>query len=156
MASESLTAVKGIAAKLSVTAWLFLGGFILVVMSFFFSWATNRITDYGDNITRHFGVTADGIFILLLMIAVAAWLAWPILSGSAMPVWRLAGLSGVAGLFLLGIFVAIYGGFDLGGSRFGTSTPGFGVLLYTAGTVAIAAGVVRTWMHRSQTQKRAS
>jgi hypothetical protein len=33
---------------------------------------------------------------------------------------------------------------------------GFGLLLFSAAVIVIAVGVVRLWIHRSQTEKRAS
>ena len=93
-----------------------------------------------------------GVVIGLLAIAATIWLAWLLVSGAMMPVWRIGSLSGVAALFLVGIFV----GLSIGDSRFATTSLAFGFFLYMAGVVAIAAAVAMVWMRRPKTQMQGS
>jgi hypothetical protein len=102
----------------------------------------------------------------LLAIGGAAWLAWPTASTVQMSVQRLAGLSAVVSLLIGSLLIALVGyvnGLDekqkvmsetgealssLGGGVDVSIGLGFG--LYSAAVVAIAAGVVRSWIQRSK------
>ena len=164
-ASEGLAAVKGFAVKLSITAWLLFGGFVIAAIGVFFKWVTVSAV----------GLQADGspfqgfwIFVVLLVIAGAAWLAWPTVSGSQLSVNRLIGLTVAVGLIVVGAFVgfaAYVTGLSDRDKEFAQSgdedmkalvnvSIGPGLILYTAATVAIVVGIIRLWRHRSRTQNQ--
>ncbi len=162
-ASEGLAAAKGFAARLSVTAWLLFGGFAIAAIAVFFKWVT--VNGPGAQIDvspfRDFWT-----FLVLLVIAGAAWLAWPTATGSQMPVNRLIGLTAAVGLIVVGVVVGVVtyvnwvskrndagaGGEDV---SFVHVSIGSGWVLYTAATVAIVVGLVRLWRQRSRTQNQA-
>jgi hypothetical protein len=130
MTSDSLATAKGIAAKLSATAWLLIGGFVVAIISVFLAWET----------------TAAWVAVVLLVaIAVAAWLAWPVFAGYSMSIRRLAGLSVLASLL---VFCSV-------ATFIEDASVGFAGWLYTAAVIAIVVGVVRIWIHRAKTQGRA-
>jgi hypothetical protein len=89
--------------------------------------------------------------------SVAAGLAWPALSGSAVEVWRLIGLSVV--VCLLAVLMVVWFSNVSTSNKEGEGvvdvSPGFGLLLYGAGVVVVAVGVVRLWILRSRMQNRA-
>lgn len=160
--SEGLVAAKGFAARLSITAWLLFGGFAIAAIGVFLKWVT--INGPGGQLDvspfRDFWT-----FLVLLVIAGAAWLAWPTATGSQMPVNRLAGLTAAAGLLVVGVIVGVatYVNWEskrnkeLAGDEdinFVHLSIGPGLVLYTAATVAIVVGVVRLWRERSRTQNR--
>jgi hypothetical protein len=152
MTSDGLAAAKSFAAKLSITGWLLFVGFVLAVIATFFPYAVVSADLLGS-----IEISANGSakFVVFLLAAVAAGLAWPVLSGSPLAVWRLVGLSAVAAV--LG-FLMIKWFSDASSSQAGGEvnvSPGFGLLLYGAAVVAIVVGVVRLWIDRSRTQKQA-
>jgi hypothetical protein len=154
--SVSFATVQGAVAKLSATAWLLIGGFIVAAISIFLTWETitESVSMMGTPLysqTGQRGTSSGGKFILLVPIIAAAWLAWPVFAGITMSVKRLIGLSAVVGLMLLSIplWFAVFRGNDAASGT--TSSYGFGLFLFAAAVIAIAVGVVRLWMYRSRT-----
>jgi hypothetical protein len=164
--SQTLATVKAAGFKFSVTAALLFGGFVVAAIALFLPWVTVSATSpLGGNMYQIDASPFKGgwIFLLLLVIGGAAWLAWPVVSGSKMAIPRLAGLSVVVGLQILCLFVgfADYAG---GVSEKDKAVSGAGALagivpdvsmdagmfLYAAAVVAIAVGLVRVWTHRSK------
>jgi hypothetical protein len=171
MASEGLGTVKGFAARPSITAWLLYGGFVIAAIAMFFPWVTVSADiplagHLSDDVSPFKGFW---ILAVLLVIAGAAWLAWPTVSGSQMSVNRLMGLTAVIGLLTVGLFIgfATYANgvsqrdSELGGRHIAEFknlvdvSVGPGLLLYTAAVVAIVVGVVHLWIDRSRVQKQA-
>jgi hypothetical protein len=167
----NLTTAKGMVAKVSVTAGLLFGGFVFAAISLFLPWVTVTVdSPLGGDLYHADASPFKGgwIFAILLVIAGAAWLAWPIVSGSRMSVNRRTGLTAVVGLQIACLFIGFVDYANgvaeknkaMGGSAQGLMgvhvSVGFGMLLYAAAVVAIAAGVVRVWIHRSQPEKRAA
>jgi hypothetical protein len=152
----SPTTTKGAVARFPAATLLLFGGFALAIISSFLTWETMTTTVsaldtplYTD--TKIIGLSAAAKFVVLAVIGVAAWLAWPIFAKSSVSAKRLAGLSGVAVLFVLfsvGWFISVSGDNTNGVN----ASVGLGYLLYTAAAVAIAVGIVRTWVDRSKTQ----
>jgi Protein of unknown function (DUF2510) len=156
MASQNPPAVKGMVVKLSVTAVLLFGGFIIATIAIFFPWVTVSANFEGISLGSYEGgLTGGWRFADLLVIAGAAWLAWPTLSGSQMPVNRLAGLTVVVcllvGVFAIGFYDVVFSG----APKEVDVSPGFGLLLYTAAVISSVAGVVRLWIQRGQNENRA-
>ena len=160
---------KGITAKFSVAAGLLFGGFVIAAIAMFLPWVTvTANSPLGGSLYQVDASPFKGgwIFAVLLVIAGAAWLAWPTVSGVQMSVQRLAGLSAVVclliGCFLIGFVDYVSGvaekqkvtadsGEALTGLGAGVDVSmGFGLLLYTAAVVAIVVGVVRVWINRSK------
>lgn len=147
---------KGGAARFSAATLLLFGGFALAIVSSFLTWETMTATVSALDTplyteTKIIGLSAAAKFAVLAVIGVAVWLAWPIVVKSSVSAKRLAGLSGVAllsVLFSVGWLVSVSGDNTNGVS----ASVGFGYLLYTAAAIAIAVGIVRTWMNRSKTQ----
>jgi Protein of unknown function (DUF2510) len=158
MASDGLATVKGFAAKLSVTAWLLVGGFVITFIGTFFPYATVSASALGSIVFSQ-EVSANGAarFVVLVLVGVASGLAWPALSGSEVAVWRLIGLSVV--VCLLAVLMVVWFSNVSTDNKEGEGvvdvSPGFGLLLYGAGVVVVAVGVVRLWILRSRTQNRA-
>jgi hypothetical protein len=91
---------------------------------------------------------------VFLLVAVAVALAWPSLSGSPVVIGRLVGLSVVV-VLLAGLMVVWFNSVssvNSQGEGVVDVTPGFGLLLYGFAVIVVAAGVVRLWLHRPQTQ----
>lgn len=150
MASDARAAATGFAAKLSVTAWLLFGGFILAVIATFFPLVTVSAPLMGSVEVSDRGDTLGPVFVL---VAVAAGFAYPTLTQSQLTLWRLVGMSVVVGL--LGVLM-IHWFIDASASDGDvSSSPGFGLLMYGVAVIAMAIGTVRLWLlHRSQTQNR--
>jgi len=129
---------------------------VIAVIATFFPFATVSISLFGFTVRAH-DVSPDGTtrFIVLLLAAVAVWLAWPMPSESRMSVVRLTGLTVVVLLLAVVMVVAYLDVSENNGKGEGIVkvSPAFGLLLYGAAVVVIAAGVVGLWMHRSRTQK---
>ena len=156
MPSVSVATVKDTLGKLSVTAWLLLGGSVVAAIAIFFPWQTITLNadelGLGNLGTDNSALAGGTRFAVLLVIAAALWLAWPTQSGSAMSVRRLTGLSVVVGLLVGAFVLGFYGVSDNNRINAGNGmsfSAGFGLLLYTAAVVAIVVGVVRVWMRRS-------
>lgn len=152
MASNGFASAKSFASRLSITGWLLFGGFVLAVIGTFFPYAVVSAALLGS-----IEISANGSakFVVFLLVGVAAALAWPVVSGSAVAVWRLIGLSVVAAV--LGFLMIKWfsdASSNQGGDEVNVS-PGFGLLLYGAAVVAIVVGVVRLWIDRSRTTKQA-
>jgi hypothetical protein len=168
--AQSLAAPKGIVARLSVQAGLLFGGFVIAAIALFFPWVTVSVdSPLGGDLYKADAspFTGGWIFAVLVVIAGAAWLAWPILSGSQMSVKRLSGLTAVVclqiGCLVIGFIDYANGAVEKSKATTDTGeqltglhvSVGLGLLLYTAAVVAIVVGVVRVWIHRSRTEKRA-
>ena len=155
MASDGLASVKGVAAKLSVTAWLLYGGFVVALIATFCPAATVTYHLFGAALhSADVSFNGPARIVAFLVLAGAAWLAWPTISGTPVSVGRAAGLS-VAVLLLIGLclawFVSVSSN-NRGDSSTGVSvSPGFGLLLYAAAVVVIAVGVGLVWARRTKT-----
>jgi hypothetical protein len=156
MASDGLATVKGFAAKLSIAGWLVFAGLVIAVVATFSPFATVSINVFGMTFgAREVSATGTARFVVFLLVALAVWLAWPTLSGSAVADGRLIGLSVVVFLLIVVVVVSYLDVSENNGKGEGIVkvSPAFGLLLYGAGVVVIAVGVVWLWMDRSQTQK---
>lgn len=157
----SFATVQGAVKQLGATAWLLIGGFVAAIISIFLTWetVTQSLSVLGTPVyseTGSRGTSSGGKFFLLLPIVVAAWLAWPVFAGMTMSARRLLGLSAVVGLMVLSIplwFVVFRDNDPANGVQ---SSYGFGLFLFSAAVLVIAAGVVRIWMYRSKAQRPAS
>jgi hypothetical protein len=165
---------KGIGARISVAAGLLFGGFVIAAIALFLPWATVSVdSPLGGNLYTVDASPFKGgwSFLILLVIAGAAWLAWPTVSGSQMSFKRLTGLTAAVGAQIICLLIGIVGyanGVAEKGkamASFGASTGeeltglhvsiGFGLVLYAAAVVAITVGAVRVWIRRSRTDKQA-
>jgi hypothetical protein len=132
------------------------GGLVIAVIATFLPFATVSIHVFGMTFDAHeVSATGTGRFVVFLLAAVAVLLAWPTLSGSAVADGRLIGLSVVVVLFVVVVVVSYLDVSENNGKGEGfvKVSPAFGLLLYAAGVVVIAVGVVWLWMDRSRTQK---
>lgn len=89
----------GVAARMSVTAWIVVAGLVVTGVSTFLPFATESVRLFGETLGSR-GVPANGAtkFVVIALVAIAVGLALPILSGSQVVVGRLIGLSVVIGL----------------------------------------------------------
>lgn len=150
--AQGFASAKSIAASLSPTSWLLFGGFVVAVIATFlplvsFSNGVLNIDSGFNSIQR---------LVIFVLVGVATWLAWPLISGSEMAVNRLIGLSVADGLFAA---LLIYWFSQVSTAKREMEgmvdiSPGIGLMLCGAATVLIAVGVVRLWIQRSQTQPR--
>jgi hypothetical protein len=170
-AVQGLAAAQGYAARLSATAGLLFGGLVIAAIALFMPWVTVSVdSPLGGSLYKVNAspFTGGGIFAVLLVIAGAAWLAWPLLSGSLLPVKRLWGLTAAVGVQIICLLIG-FGDYANGvgeKSKVAASlrealtglhvSIEFGLLLYAAAVVAITVGLVRIWIHRSHAAKRAS
>jgi hypothetical protein len=157
---------KAAGFKFSVTAALFFGGFVVSAIALFLPWVT--VSGSSPLLGSTYKIDASPfqggwIFLLLLMIGGAAWLAWPVVPGSRMGIPRLVGLSAVVGLQIVCLLVGFVdyaggvsekdkdfsGAGDLAGVVPNVSM-GSGIFLYAAAVVAIVVGLVRVWTQRSK------
>ncbi|GAB3025761.1 hypothetical protein [Mycobacterium bourgelatii] len=170
--SPGFGAVKSFVPKAPITAGLLFGGLALAAISLFLPWTTIKATVLFGSTTIDASPFRGGwIFLILLVIAGAGWLAWPTISGAEMLMKRLAGLTGVVGL--LGVFFVIGAinyaqgisekqqaiaeagdSADFIASGVDVSL-GFGFVLYTMALVAIVVGLGRVWKQRSTAGNRA-
>ena len=153
MASEGIATVKGVAAKLSVTAWLLYGGLVLALIATFLPFATESVTFLGSTVSDDVSTNGFTKFIVCLLVAVAAWLAWPTLSASRVAVGRLIGLSVVV-VLLIGLVALWFTNTSHSEGGDISLTPGFGAMLYGAAVIAVAVGVVRLWTQQPQARNR--
>jgi hypothetical protein len=159
LSAESLAAARGALGKLSATAWLIAVGLLAATISVFLTWetVTNSFTvldtTYSQGGER--GTSAGGKFMLLLPIAGAAWLAWPVFARTTITSTRLIGLSVLVGLLVLSIPVWLLAFRDNDPSSGTTSSYGFGLLLFAVAVIVVAAGVVRVWIQRASAAKLA-
>jgi hypothetical protein len=149
--------VKSIAARLPAAVWLILGGlFVALIGAVFLPFFTVKNTILGSAASIDVANTGVMKFVVVLLVAGAVWLAWPLLRGSPMPTNRLIGLTVVIGLLIAGAAVdALFNDvFSSSGSDDDLVSvsvmPGFGLLLYGAAMVAAAVGVVMVWAQRSK------
>jgi len=157
MASDGLATVKGFAGKMSVAAWVVLGGLVVTVIAIFLPFATVSIKLFGRTFGSH-EVSADGAakLVVIVLAAVAVFLAFPALSGSQVPVGRLIGLSVVVGLLggLTFVWFHTVSTKNNEGEGFVDVTPAFGLMAYGAAAVVTAVGVVLLWIDRSKTKQQ--
>jgi amino acid transporter len=152
--SVNSAAIQGVIKHLGATAWLLIAGFVAATISIFLTWetVTQSVTVFGTTVgsSGKAGVSSGGRFALLVPIAAAAWLAWPVFAGATISPRRLMGLSAVVGLMVLSIplWFAVFRDNDAAEGI--TSSYGFGLWLFSAASIVIAAGVVRLWMLRPQ------
>jgi hypothetical protein len=138
---------------MSVTAWIVFGGLVVTVISIFLPFATVSLKLFGRTLTSH-GVSADGTakLVVIVLAAVAAFLALPALSGSQMPASRLIGLSVVVGLLgaLTFVWFNTVSTKNSEGEGFVNVAPAFGLMVYGAAVIVTAVGVVLLWMDRAK------
>lgn len=163
MPAESSATVNGTAAKLSVTAWLLFGGLVIAAIGIFFPWQSVSYSPNGlGNLvaSNNSALLGSARFAVLLVIAVAVWLAWPARSGNEMSDQRLTGLTVVVFLLVADFALAFYGVYHNNSVNAAGSgedfSAGLGLLVYTAAVSAVVVGTVRVWMHRSGTKEPAS
>jgi hypothetical protein len=141
---------------MSVPTWLLLGGLLVTVISIFLPFATVSLRLFGRTLSSH-GVAADGTakLVVIVLAAVAAFLALPALSGSQMPVGRLIGLSVVVGLLGALTFVWFHtvSTKNSEGEGFVDVAPAVGLWVYAAAVIVTAVGVVLVWMARSKSER---
>ncbi len=147
--------MKGFAGNVSVTAWVVLAGLVVTVIAIFLPFATVSIKLFGRTLSSH-EVSANGTakFVVIVLAAVAAFLAFPALSGSQVAVGRLIGLSVVVGLLgaLTFVWFNTVSSQNDKGEGFVDVTPGFGLMVYGAAAIVTAVGVVMLWIDRSKTR----
>jgi hypothetical protein len=170
-AVQGLAAVQGYAVRLSATAGLLFGGLVIAAIAMFVPWVTVSVdSPLGGSLYKVDAspFSGGGIFAVLLVIAGTAWLAWPVVSGSLMPVKRLWGLTAAVGVQIVCLLVG-FGDYANGVAEKRKVVTGlreemaglhvsaeFGLLLYAAAVLAITVGLVRIWIHRSHAANRAS
>lgn len=167
----NLAMLKGIAATAWLTPALLFGGFVFAAIAIFLPWVTVSVdSPFGGDLFHADASPFKGawVFLVLIVIAAAAVLAWPTVTRSRMPRNRLAGLTAVVGaqiiFLLIGMLDFAYGVSEKqrAMARAGEEltnlhiSVGFGLLLYAAAVTAIAVGLVRTWIQWSQTKNQAS
>jgi hypothetical protein len=134
---------------------LVFGGLVIAVVATFLPFATVSIQLFGMTFRAH-EVSANGTarLVVFLLVAVAVWLAWPTVSGSAVADGRLIGLTVVVVLLVVVVVVSYLDVAENNGKGEGIVkvSPAFGLLLYAAGVVVIAVGVVWLWTDRSRAQ----
>ena len=155
--SVNFGTVQGAVKQFGATAWLLIGGLVAATISIFLTWetVTESVTVFGTTVgsSGTVGTSSGGRFALLVPIVATAWLAWPVFTGAAMSPRRLIGLSAVVGLMLLSVplWFAVFRDNDAAAGI--KSSYGFGLLLFSAAVIVIAAGVVRLWMLRPRGQQ---
>jgi hypothetical protein len=150
---QGLAAAKEIASRLSPTAWLLFGGFVIAVIATFFPLVTFSDGFLGMNS----GFNGMQRLVVFVLVGVAAWLAWPLVSGSQIAVNRLIGLSAADGVFaaLMLYWFSEVSTINRQMEGLVDVSPGFGLMACGAAIVLIAIGVVRLWIQQTQTQHRA-
>lgn len=150
-------AVEGFAARMSVSAWIVVAGLVVTAISTFLPFATESVELFGETLgSREIPANGTAKFVVIALVAMAAGLAFPVLSGSEAAVGRLIGLSVVVGL-LAGLTmvwfntVAAENDKGLGVVQI---KPAVGVMVYGAAVAVTAVGVVRLWIERAKTRKR--
>ncbi|WP_211284725.1 hypothetical protein, partial [Mycobacterium alsense] len=157
MPQDGLAAVKDVAGKVSVTGWIVLGGLVVTVIAIFLPFATVSFKLFGETLGSH-DVSANGAakIVVVVLAALAGWLAYPALTGTQMAVARLIAVSVVVGLLgaLTFVWFNTVSSENDKGEGIVDLTPGFGLMLYALAVVVTAVGVVRLWIDRSKAQKR--
>jgi hypothetical protein len=159
MAHAGPPAVEGSTARMSVTAWIVVAGLVVTAISTLLPFATESARLFGETLgSREVPANGTTKFVVIALVAVGVGLAFPVLSGSQMVLGRLVGLSVVVGL-LAGLtivwFNTVAAENDKGLGVVETK-PAFGLMVYGGALVVTAAGVVRLWIERAKTQKRAA
>lgn len=170
-AVHGFPAVQVYAANLSATTGVLFGGLVIAAIAMFMPWVTVSVdSPLGGSVFKVDAspFTGAGVFAVLLVIAGAMWLAWPILSGSPLPLKRLYGLTVAVAAQIICLFIG-FGDYANGVGEKSKVVAGlgqeltglhvsieFGLLLYAAAVVAITVGLVRIWMQRSHAAKRTS
>ena len=159
---QNLTAIKDLATRVPPAAWTLYAGLIVAAMAaIFLPFATVTQSLMGMAVmSQSVPASVAGKFIVCVIAAAAAFLAWPIVSRSAISVSRMSLLSIAVGLLAaFGVLVVVSndiltspGGDD---ALIGADvSPGFGLIMYGIAVIATATGVVMAWAHRSGTQRR--
>jgi hypothetical protein len=156
MAPDGLATVKGFAGKMSVSAWIVLGGLVATVIATFLPFATVSLKLFGRTLTSR-DVPADGTakVVVIVLAAAAVLLALPALSGSPVSVARLIGLSVVVGVLggLTFVWYNTVSAKNNEGEGFVAVTPAFGMLVYGAAVIVAGVGVVLLWIDRSKNKQ---
>ena len=129
----------------SATSWLILGGSLATALSAFFPWVdqTTNLDGLGSY-TESSGLTSGGKFVYLALGVVFVVLSWPVLTRKVMSLKRTIGLTVVVGLSIL-LMIAGYSQINKNGPG---STAGLGLLVGSAGLVAVTIGLIRVWTKR--------
>jgi len=161
LSPDNLAAVKAaLTNKPSGAGVLLYIGLFVTAISVFLAWETVTVSaDFLGTQTELFsgsrGTSSGFRFVILIPIALAAWLAWPVLTRTALSVQRLLGLTAVVVLMLLSVplwFVVFRDNDPDSGT---TSSYGFGLYLFAAAVVVVTVGVVRVWTDRSRASTQA-
>src|ERR1700741_1520470 len=132
--------------KLTVNAGLLYGGLVIALISIFLPLATETSSVMGMSLGEQ-DVSLNGAakFIIIVLIAATAWLAWPVLARTAFPLKRLIGLSVAIGALALYV---LYGFIRVGtlNSDNTSASAGLGLLLLLAAGAGIVGGVGRAWL----------
>jgi hypothetical protein len=157
VASDGFASVKGVVGNFSITAWILVAGLVITLLATFFPYASIGLNALGSSVVLQ-EVSANGParFVVLVLVIAAAASAWPALSGSAVVRWRLIALSAIVGILavLMVIWFTNVSTSDKEGEGLVSVTPGFGLLLYGAGVIVMAAAAVRLWISHSRAQNQ--
>lgn len=155
--SDGPATIKDFAARTSVTGWVVLVGLVVTVIATFLPFATESIKLFGETLGSR-EVPADGAakLVVVVLVALAGWLAFPALSGSQVVVGRLIALSVVVGVLaaLTLVWFNKVSAENNQGEGVVELNPGFGLIVYGVAVLVTAAGVVRLWVERSKTRRR--
>ena len=153
-------APAGAATRVPMTpnAWFLFGGAAIAALGSLLPWEQDT-TPLGTHVTAGPTSVAGGAAMLLGLLAVVVWIAWPSRVGSLSKARRL-GLMAVAGLLAFMLFAKLSAlgnasthsaSADSGLGVFGdtpsmTYGPGLGLFVYGAGVAAIWIGITRAWL----------
>ncbi len=157
LASDGLATVKSVVGSFSVTAWILVAGLVITLLATFFPYASIGLNALGSSVVlQEVSATGPARFAVLVLVGAAAAAAWPALAGSAVVRWRLIALSAIVGILavLMVIWFTNVSAGDKEGEGLVSVTPGFGLLLYGAGVIVMAAAVVRLWMSHPRAQNQ--
>ena len=155
IASDGFATVKGIVGNFSITAWILVAGLVITLLATFFPYASISVNALGSSVVlQEVSASGPARFVVLVLVVAAAASAWPALSGSAVVRWRLIALSVIVGILavLMVVWFTDVSGGDKEGAGFVSITPGFGLLLYGAGVIVMAAAAIRLWMAHPRAQ----
>lgn len=161
MGSGGPAGARGLATRIPVAAWLLYGGFVVAAISVFLPWVkASALGLISKNASPLEGVW---LVVPIVIIAGAAWLAWPLLTGSQLATNRLIGLTVSAGVLMILLVIGYWGYMSAVSER--NKDPdvkdvvdvsvGPGLLMYTAAIVAIVVAIVQLWINQSKRQNSA-
>jgi hypothetical protein len=161
---QNITAIKDLATRVPPAAWTLYAGLIVAALAaIFLPFATVTQSVMGMAVmSQSVPVPVAGKFIVFLVVAAAAFLAWPIVSRSEIPVSRMSLLSIAVGLLAaFGVLVVVTNDILTSPSAddalIGADiSPGFGLIMYGIAVIATATGVLMAWAHRLGTQRRST